>query len=114
MATKFCPDRLINLRNELGISKAEASRILGLTKMGYGRYESGERSPSPQIMEIIAQKFNTSVEYLSGNTDDPSYDSVVISKNSNPELFRLVCLLKDSDAMTINRMMFYLEELSKR
>ena len=43
---KFQPQRLISLRNKLGISKAEAARRLNMSAMGYGRYETGERVPS--------------------------------------------------------------------
>ena len=47
----FVPERLILIREKLGISKAEAARRVGLSKMGYGRYESGERIPSVQTIE---------------------------------------------------------------
>ena len=55
----FVPERLILIREKLGISKAEAARRVGLSKMGYGRYESGERIPSVQTIEVMAQKLNT-------------------------------------------------------
>ena len=48
----FVPERLILIREKLGISKAEAARRVGLSKMGYGRYESGERIPSVQTIEV--------------------------------------------------------------
>ncbi|MGO5164260.1 helix-turn-helix domain-containing protein [Fusicatenibacter saccharivorans] len=40
----FKPERLISLRQSLGINKAEAARRLNISAMGYGRYESGERT----------------------------------------------------------------------
>ena len=33
----FVPERLILIREKLGISKAEAARRVGLSKMGYGQ-----------------------------------------------------------------------------
>ena len=46
MNTVLIPERLIKSRKLLGLNKAEAARLLNLSKMGYDRYESGERSPS--------------------------------------------------------------------
>ena len=50
MNTVLIPERLIKSRKLLGLNKAEAARLLNLSKMGYGRYESGERSPSFQTI----------------------------------------------------------------
>ena len=66
----FIPERLIALRQSLGISKAAAARMLNMSAMGYGRYENGERVPSYQTVAFIAQVFHSSVEYLYGATDD--------------------------------------------
>ena len=61
----FIPERLISLRQSLGINKAEAARRLNISAMGYGRYESGEREPSYQTVAFIAQTLGSSIEYLS-------------------------------------------------
>ena len=39
METGFCPERLKNIREERGLNKAEAARLLGLSKMGYAFHE---------------------------------------------------------------------------
>ena len=64
---------------------AEASRRLNLSKIGYCRYEYGERVPSLQTIEIIAQCFNTSVNYLIGVTDNPEPTQIIIDKNPPPD-----------------------------
>lgn len=66
---KFNPERLIDLRQSLGINKAEAARRLHMSAMGYGRYESGDREPSYQTVSFIAQTFHSSVDYLYGMSD---------------------------------------------
>ena len=38
-------ERLISVRKSLGLNKAEAAKKLNMSAMGYGRYESGQRSP---------------------------------------------------------------------
>lgn len=112
MSDKFIPERLIEIRNSLGINKAEAARRLDLSKMGYGRYESGQRTPSLQTIEFMAQRLGTTVQFLTGATDDPAPDYYVISR-SETELFDLVTRARGSDAATLNRLLHYIEELQK-
>ena len=67
MADKIIAKRITAARENLGITKAEASRRLNLSKIGYCRYEYGDRTPSMQTLEVIAQCFNTSVDYLTAH-----------------------------------------------
>ena len=91
MDMTLLPDRLIKIREERGLNKAEASRLLGLSKMGYLRYETAVRTPSYQTLVFIAQKLRTSPEYLAGLTDDPSPQELLVSRASDPELFDIYC-----------------------
>ena len=113
MNAQFKPDRLKIARENLGITMAEASRRLNLSKIGYCRYEYGERVPSIQTIEVIAQCFHTSVDYLVGLTDNPSPTQIVIDKESNPELFELIELCRNNDSAQIKRLIAYYQELSK-
>ena len=90
MEKKIVPERLKLARERAGFSMAEASRRLNLSKIGYCRYEYGERTPSIQTVEVIARCLNTSVEYLTGQTDDMSPDYLVISKEQSPELYSMI------------------------
>ena len=113
MDNKLIPDRLIKARENLGLTKAEASRKLGLSKIGYCRYEYGERIPSPQMMDIIAQSFNTSTEYLTGQTDDMSPNCILIKKEDTPELFKIVEELSSTDQKMLKRILTYYEKIKK-
>ena len=53
---KFRPDRLIQLRTSMNISKAEAARQLNISAMTYGRYEKGEREPLRTGIRAAAQR----------------------------------------------------------
>ena len=108
----FMPERLIAVRKSLGINKAEAARRLDLSKMGYGRYESGQRTPSPQTIEFMAQRLGTTVDYLTGISDDPAPDYYIVSK-SEEELFTLITKVRYTDASTLKRLLHYYEELQK-
>ena len=70
MECKTVSDRIKTARENLGITKAEAARRLNLTYIGYCRYEYGDRTPSSQTLELIAQCYGTSVDYLTGKTDN--------------------------------------------
>lgn len=113
MESQLIPERLKKSREKLGISMAEASRRLNLSKIGYCRYEYGERTPSPQTIEVIAQCFNTSSDYLVGITDDPSPTQIIIDKNDNPELFNLIELCKNNDSKQLERLIEYYDKISK-
>lgn len=113
MSTQLIPERLKIARENLGITMAEASRRLNLSKIGYCRYEYGERVPSIQTIEVIAQCFHTSVDYLIGITDNPSPTQIVIDKELNPELFELIELCRNNDSSKIKRLIAYYQELSK-
>ncbi|MDD6193487.1 MAG: helix-turn-helix transcriptional regulator [Lachnospiraceae bacterium] len=107
MSTKLIPERLKNARENIGITKAEASRRLNLSKIGYCRYEYGERTPSPQTVEIIAQCLHTSVDYLVGKSDNPEPSQLVINKELNPDLYALVELCQSQDSEQIRRLISY-------
>lgn len=106
-------ERIKTARERIGITKAEAARRLNLSKIGYCRYEYGERTPSIQTLEVIARCFNTSISYLSGETDDKRPDYFVISQKDNPVLFELVASLQNSNDESINRLLAYYYTLNK-
>lgn len=112
MSTQLIPERLKLARENMGITMAEASRILNLSKIGYCRYEYGERVPSPQTTEVIAQCFHTSVDYLVGLSDNPEPTHIVIEKEKNPELFDLVKLCQNSNSKKLRRLQAYYEKLT--
>ena len=102
----FVPERLISLRESMGINKAEAARRLNMSAMGYGRYENGEREPSFQTVSFIAQTFHSSTDYLYGISDSKASTSVTISSESEPELFLLVESARN-DGELLKRLLAY-------
>ena len=106
----FKADRLIKIREQLGLNKAEAARRLNMSAMGYGRYENGQREPSFQTVCFIASTFNTTSDYLYGFTDDSSTSSITISSSDNPELFALIKELQKDKALE-KRLLAYCNKL---
>jgi transcriptional regulator with XRE-family HTH domain len=95
----FNPDRLISVRQSLGINKAEAARMLNVSAMGYGRYEKGEREPSYQMVNYIAQTFHTSVDYLYGYSDEMNVRTTTVSEKDEPDLFLLIELTRKDEKL---------------
>lgn len=109
---KFYNERLIQIRESLGINKAEAARRLNMSAMGYGRYESGEREPSFQTVSFIADTFGTTTDFLYGNTEDSSSKTITISADENPEIFQLLETINNDNDLA-KRLLLYLSKLAK-
>lgn len=110
---EFQPERLIKLRESLGISKAEAARRLNMSAMGYGRYENGTREPSFQTVSFIASTFDTTTDYLYGKNTNPEADFLVISKN-NSELYELIHTIQNDKALEKKILAYYKKMLTKK
>ncbi len=105
-------NRLKECRERLGISKMEAAKRTNLSQPAYLRYESGTRTPSFQTLSVIANVFNTSVEYLTGQSDDPKPISYIVTLKDNPELFEMVKICKNTNDKMLRRIISYAEKLS--
>jgi transcriptional regulator with XRE-family HTH domain len=97
----FLPERLISVRKSLGINKAEAARMLNVSAMGYGRYEKGEREPSYQMVNYIAQTFHTSIDYLYGYSAEMNVRTTIVSEKDEPNLFLLIELTRQDDKLLV-------------
>ena len=76
--------RLIHCREKLGITKQEAAKRMNMSQPAYLRYESGERTPSIHIIQVMADVLGTSVAYLTGKSDNPNPDSYLIKLDTEP------------------------------
>lgn len=110
---KFCPERLIELRTSMNISKAEAARRLNISAMAYGRYEKGEREPSYQSVCYIAQIFHCNIEFLYGISDIMDCDYIIVSRSESPELYSLIEIMQ-KNADLKNRVMTYIRKLNEQ
>ena len=114
MSNQLIPERLKSARENLGITMTEAARRLNLSKIGYCRYEYGDRSPSPQTIEVIARVLETSVAYLTGESKDMKPDFIIINKKEAPELFELIETISAYDPATQKRLLAYAKKLDTK
>ena len=57
------------LRKAAGLSQAEMAKKLGISRSTAGMYETGQREPDFETLEVIADFFNVDVDYLIGRTN---------------------------------------------
>ena len=66
-------DVLKKLRTKCGLSQAKLAENLSLSKSRIGAYETGERTPSYEVLELICDYFNVDMNYLTGKDDGSTY-----------------------------------------
>ena len=66
-------DRLKELRTIKGLYQGDIAEILGVTRQAVSQYERGEREPSLEMLEKLADYFNVDVSYLVGKENKSTY-----------------------------------------
>lgn len=82
-------DRLKQLRREQELTQQELAKKLGVSFSSISMYERGEREPSFEMLEMIADFFNVDMNYLLGKTDTPheTAEGEVFAASSKDETF---------------------------
>ena len=62
--------RIRDLREDKDLNQTQVARILGMSQTGYSKYETGENDIPTAILIKLARFYNTSIDYLLGETDD--------------------------------------------
>jgi transcriptional regulator with XRE-family HTH domain len=63
-------ENLKKLREKAGLSQQKLANQLGITQQSIHSYENGVYEPDIATLKQIAAYFDTSVDYLIGNTDN--------------------------------------------
>ena len=106
--------RLILCREKLNITKQEAAIKMKMSQPAYLRYESGDRIPSVHIIQTMANVLGTSVEYLTGKTDNSISISYLVQVTTEPELFYMIDIYKKSNMEAQNRFLEYVQDYHKK
>ena len=64
--------RIRELREDSDMNQTQIAKILGMSQTGYSKYETGENDIPTDILIKLARYYNTSVDYLLGETDNPT------------------------------------------
>ncbi len=63
--------RIRDLREDHDKKQTEIANMLGMSQTGYSKYETGENDIPTSILIKLARYYNTSIDYLLGETDKP-------------------------------------------
>ena len=63
--------RVRDLREDKNMNQTQIANYLGMSQTGYSKYETGENDIPTAILIKLARFYNTSIDYLLGETDDP-------------------------------------------
>ncbi len=63
--------RIRDLREDHDLNQTEVAKMLGMSQTGYSKYETGENDLPTDVLIRLAQFYNTSIDYLLGQTDEP-------------------------------------------
>lgn len=61
--------RLKDLREDHDLSQETISKILKITRPQYSLYETGKRDIPVDLLSVLAKFYNTSIDYIVGDTD---------------------------------------------
>ncbi len=64
-----CYRRLRDLRQDHDLAQKEVAAWLGIDQRVYSTYETGKREIPVHHLEVLADRYRTSVDYLLGRTD---------------------------------------------
>jgi transcriptional regulator with XRE-family HTH domain len=90
-------DKIKYLRKSNDLTQQEMADILKIKRSTYTNYESGKILPPIDKLELLAEHFKVSIDYLLGRTDDPTpYRDIKTTEDdlqmilSNPAMINVV------------------------
>ena len=87
MELQIFADRLKQLRTEKGLTQAQFVDSLGITTSALSAYEKNLKNPSISVAKRIAEKYNTSIDWLCGLSEVKSFDGKI---ETFGDLFRTI------------------------
>lgn len=63
--------RLRDLREDHDLKQETVAQYLNMSQTGYSKYERGTNDIPSQVLIKLARYYNTSIDYLLGETDNP-------------------------------------------
>ena len=63
--------RIRDLREDRDINQTQVAKMLGMSQTGYSKYETGENDIPTTILIKLARFYNTSIDYLLSETNNP-------------------------------------------
>lgn len=97
---KDLPNKLHSLRIKYGYSQKQVSQKLGVSPSIVSGYETGERTPSTEVLLALSYLYNCSTDYLLGKqAEEPQFFIDVNGLNDKQinAIVNLIETMKDED-----------------
>ena len=63
--------RIRDLREDRDLNQTAVAKMLGMSQTGYSKYETGENDIPTAVLIRLSRFYDTSIDYLLGESDDP-------------------------------------------
>lgn len=87
-------ERLKKLREKVGLSQKELTGRLNINRSTYARYELSQTQPDYDTLELIANYYDVTTDYILGRSDHPKL-SEKEDEEADESVKELMELLKD-------------------
>lgn len=120
MNTNDLANRLKFLRAKANYTQSYVCSKIHLSRSSYSNYENGLRVPPLDILKLLAEFYDTSLDYLVGMTDCPEKYPFASAENVSPlcnlpgyglpgtERSLILCLLQKTDGKTLSHFFYNL------
>lgn len=111
-----------NLREDNDLTQSELASKLNISQRAYSHYENGTREIPISILIHLSNYYDVSIDYLLGESDakykfhksdKANSDSIVITKQDSPYLYKLLSETKTLSDAKIKQLIIYAKELKK-
>ena len=93
-------DRIKDLRGRKKLTQTELAKLVELTYVQIGRYETGKSNPSADVLQRLAQALDTTTDYLMKGTEDEAVAAQLTDKELLKQ-FKMVEQLTPEDKKLI-------------
>lgn len=63
--------RIRDMREDHDLTQVQVAEMLHMSQPGYSKYESGDNDIPTAVLIQLAKIYNTSIDYLLGQTNNP-------------------------------------------
>lgn len=88
------PQKLKSLREEYGYSQKQVAKRIGVSPSIVSGYETGERTPSTEVLLSLAYLYNSSTDYLLGKQPQAPKPVVDVEGLTDNQITAIRCLIQ--------------------
>lgn len=105
-------ERLKELRIQRGLYQKDVATKLGVDRTTYVKYENGRSEPNHEMLQKLADIFETTTDYLLGRTDEKKTASNELSLSTEQQ--DLITSVSELPAEDVKKTLEYVEFLKSK